>query len=271
MIGRRSESDPEWWGALKDPPEKKNPTWTSSSPFSAACQAGSSIISCWMQSLRIFAVQYEIKGSLCDWMTLVPLALRGSFPTWSTWCFRVVNVKWFQYIYIKENPNQGDLFFLFSPTSSADIFKSLRSCHRAFVGRKVGAFWACLGMYGRRTCCQQAGVVRRLRGGEMGLYGAQDSLELIAFSSSSAVMLLSLLRSEDASSLSLSLSIPSSSSSVPPFSASSAVSVYSPQIISQEDAMVGSLHFLRPCHPSVFTPPVPVRQNWACCNFWQLG
>lgn len=37
-------------------------------------------------------------------------------------------------------------------------------------------------------------MVRRLRGGEMGLYGAQDSLELIAFSSSSAVMLLSLLR-----------------------------------------------------------------------------
>lgn len=44
-------------------------------------------------------------------------------------------------------------------------------------------------------------------------------------------------------------------------SASSAVSVYSPQIISQEKAMVGSLHFLRPCHPPVSRPPVPVRQN----------
>lgn len=38
-------------------------------------------------------------------------------------------------------------------------------------------------------------------------------------------------------------------------SASSAVSGYSPQIISQENAMVGSLHFLRPCHPPVSRPP----------------
>lgn len=79
----RHQNWPAIWfwvvGCLNVSPRKT--TWTSTSPFSAACQAGSSIISRWMVSLRILSVQYEIKGSSCDWMTLIPSAPRGSVPT----------------------------------------------------------------------------------------------------------------------------------------------------------------------------------------------